>query len=113
MSKSDFQWEFVQCKAILVMYARLRGYKLTDGRGYASEAANAADGGHPSSTHLHRLAQDFNLFINDDRVERYVTGDSVAWQDLGKFWKSLHERARWGGDWGDFNHFSFEWHGVK
>jgi len=109
MSKSDLQWEFVQCQAIFIQYALMRGYKLTEERGSVSEAANAADGGHPNSCHLHKLAKDYNLFVTDD----YITGDHPAWQDLGTFWQSLHPKARWGGDWGDFNHISFEWNGIK
>jgi hypothetical protein len=109
MSKSNLQWEFVQCLALFVGYARMQGYKLTLGRGYASPAANAADGGHDQSCHLERLAQDFNLFVDDV----YIEGDHPAWQDLGQYWCALHPKARWGGDWSDFNHVSFEWQGVR
>lgn len=109
MSKSDLQWKFVQCQALLVQYALLKGYKLTEGRGYASAAANAADGGHEASAHLHRLAKDYNLFVDDV----FITGDHSAWHDLAQYWESLHPLARWGGDWDDFNHFSFEWGGVS
>ncbi len=119
MTKSDLQWEFLQCQALLIQYARLQGYKLTEGRGYASEAANAADGGHKRSTHLHRLAKDFNLFVEG----KLIRGDHPAWQGLGQYWCALHPLARWGGDWDgdgdtepgedDFNHVSFEWQGIK
>jgi hypothetical protein len=109
MKKSDIQWEFVKCQALFVGYAIIRGYKLTEGRGYASAAANAADGGHKRSCHLERLAKDYNLFVGGD----WIRGDHAAWRDLGEFWKGLHPRARWGGDWGDYNHISFEWNRVK
>ena len=109
MAKSDLQWEFLQRVAVLVQHTELLGHKMTMSRGYASEAANAADGGHPESAHLHRLAIDLNLFVNNE----YVTGDHPVWHELGDFWKSLHPEARWGGDWRDYNHFSFEWNGVK
>ena len=110
MSKSNLQWEFLKCLADLILFAAgLHGVKLTMSRGYASEAANAADGGHPESTHLHRLAMDINLFVDDE----YITGDHPTWHKLGDYWESLHEEARWGGRFNDFNHVSFEWRGVK
>jgi len=113
--KSDLQWEFLQCLALLIGYARMNGYKLTMGRGYASPKANEADGGHPNSTHLHRLAIDLNLFVDvdDDGKPDWIEDDHPAWTDLGEYWVWLHTEARWGGSWGDFNHFSFEWQGVK
>ena len=109
MSKSDLQWEFLQALSLFIGYAALKGAKLTMGRGFASEAANAADGGHPESCHLERLAIDLNLFVDGE----YITGDHPVWQDLGAHWKTLHPIARWGGDFNDFNHISFEWNGVK
>ena len=72
-------------------------------------AANAADGGHENSTHLHRLGKDFNLFVDGF----YITGEHEAWTDLSQYWLALHPKARWGGDWSDFNHFSFEWLGIS
>lgn len=113
MSKSDLQWEFLQCLCLLVGYAKMKGYKLTMGRGYASAAANEADGGHPQSTHLHRLGQDFNLFLWDGEEWVWIKEEDMAWHDLGEHWAWLHELARWGGSWGDYNHFSFEWNGIK
>ena len=78
-------------------------------RGYASEAANKADGGHPDSCHLHRLAIDLNLFVDGE----FITGSHEAWDVLGEFWESLHLLARNGRGWNDANHFSFEWNGIK
>lgn len=36
-----------------------------------------------------------------------------AYKAIGEKWESMHPLARWGGRWGDGNHFSFEWRGVK
>ena len=109
MKKSDLQWEFLKCLALLIIYAMKQGYKLTQGRAYASKEANEAVGGHPKSTHLHRLGQDLMLFVDDV----WIQGDHEAWHDLGEHWKTLHPRACWGGDWGDYNHFSFSWNGIR
>ena len=63
-----------------------------------------------NSVHTKKLALD--LF-------RVVDG-SVSWaysdyEKLGRKWTSMHELARWGGDWPrrDAVHFSFEHNGVK
>jgi len=49
-----------------------------------------------------------NLFKDDKFL------DSAAdYIPFGGFWKTLHPAARWGGDFGDADHFSFEYQGVK
>jgi hypothetical protein len=117
VKKSDLQWEFLQCLAKLIEYVNVinddpddHDLKLTMGRGYASKAANAADGGHEKSTHLHRLAMDLNLFVDGELIS---DSDHPLWTELGEYWEGLHELARNGRLWKDANHFSFEWDGVK
>lgn len=109
MKKSDYQAEYLQHLGLLFHFATIKKIKLTQGRGYASKKANDAVGGHPESTHLHRLGQDLMLHVDGE----WIQGDHPVWHILGEFWKALHPKARWGGDWGDYNHFSFEWRGVK
>ncbi len=46
------------------------------------------------SRHLHRLAGDFNIF-----VEGKLTNDPKVIKPMGDFWESLHTDNRWGGDW--------------
>lgn len=60
------------------------------------------------SVHRLRLAQDLNLF--KDGV--YLT-DPDPYKELGQWWKGQHPDARYGGDWNDDDHFSFEYQGVK
>ena len=92
--------------ALLIDHADHLGYELTMGRGYASEAANAADGGHPNSTHLYRLAMDFNLF-KDGKYLR----STESHRPLGEYWESIG--GTWGGRFNDGNHYSLEHNGVK
>lgn len=108
MSLSDKQWRFLKCLAKLIDFADSQGLKLTMGRGYASPAANAADGGHEKSTHLSRLAMDLNLFVDN----KFITGDHPAWHELAELWLSLDPEAAWGGGFNDFNHFSFRHNGI-
>jgi hypothetical protein len=64
--------------------------------------------GHPKSAHKVRLAIDLNIY--KDGVYLTQTEDH---RELGEWWEQQHELARWGGRWGDGNHYSFEHNGVK
>lgn len=117
---SDYQWIFVQNKAKLIEFAARNGFKLTDGEafrtedqqwlymnGYTIEKGKLIDGKKRSTTnksnHLNRLAQDFNVFVNDE-----LTYDPEKIRLLGSYWKKLHVLNRWGGDWmrlSDAGHF--------
>lgn len=96
----------------------MQGYKLTYGDTYRDKRVHGEWGeqkegsySHKNSVHKLRLAVDFNLFVDGAYIEN---GDHPAYQELGKFWKSLHTLARWGYDFpGDANHFSFEYWGAK
>lgn len=51
-----------------------------------------------NSMHLKRCAIDLNIFrvVNGKFQE---LSDPLLWQQIGKYWKSLDEKNRWGGDW--------------
>ena len=60
------------------------------------------------TVHRFGLAQDYDLFKDgqyQDKTEQHKV--------FGEFWEKLHPLARWGGRFGDGNHYSFEWYGVK
>lgn len=61
-----------------------------------------------NSNHRNRLAQDLNLYKDGKWLD-----DAADYLPFGAYWKTLHPLARWGGDFGDADHFSFEWNGVK
>ena len=71
----------------------------------------SATHGHEKSTHRQKLAGHLLLF---DIKTGQLIRDSAAYTPLGKFWKSLHQGNRWGGDFSspDGNHFSMEHQGV-
>jgi hypothetical protein len=54
------------------------------------------------------LAIDLNLFKDSEFLEQ-----SEDHRPLGEWWKKQHPDARWGGDFDDGNHYSFEHEGVK
>jgi len=90
------------------------GYEVAFGetkRSPQQAKANAEAGkGIKNSLHLLGLAVDFDLYIDG----KYQTR-SEAHAPLGEKWKSMHELARWGGDFRkpDGNHYSLERGGVK
>jgi hypothetical protein len=103
---------FVQLVGRLIGWAYLNGFELTFGEAWRTpEQAllNAKHGkGIANSLHIDRLAIDFNLFLDGKFLS-----DSANHKPLGTYWKSLHPLCRWGGDFGDGNHYSMEWGGRK
>ena len=117
MSLSKTQREFVWALSKLINYAYEIGCELTLGDGYRDPRLHGDHGtkkgyGAAKSVHKIRLAQDYNLFVDG----KYITdGGHAKYALLGKYWKTLHPLARWGGDFvtNDSNHFSFEYWGCK
>lgn len=117
MRLSDKQALFVEMEALLIQWASAhrdqtghRIYRLREGRGYASPAANKADKGHPRSNHLRRLAKDY-IFDKWNGVKWVYQTSTKAYEPLGLFWESIG--GAWGGRFNDGNHFSLEHQGVK
>lgn len=106
MGMVNKQARFVQCMAILLIFANNMGYSITFGDAYRSPKVTY---GHPRSCHRSRLAIDLNLF---DSKGRYMTSVN-DYEFLGVFWENLDKQARWGGRFNDANHFSFEHNGVS
>lgn len=106
MTLRQKQSKFMFMLARLILHAETLGYELSMGRGYASAAANDADGGHPNSNHLNRLAMDLNLFKDG----KYLSATSDH-EPLGLYWESIG--GTWGGRFNDGNHYSLEHNGVK
>ncbi len=99
------QVEFSVMVAKLILRANELGYQVTFGDAYRDPRVSY---GHPNSVHRRRLAVDLNLFQNG----KYLTATEDH-RVLGEWWKSQHPLARWGGDFEDGNHYSFEWDGMK
>lgn len=113
------QDHFAGCLAMLIVWARSRGYMVTMGEAWRSPetcALYAAAGkGSRNSLHPLRLATDLCLF---DAHGKQLTEKS-DYQPLGDYWKSLSTpeyRCAWGGDFPrlvDSNHFSMEHNGFR
>ena len=59
-----------------------------------------------NSLHFEGLAIDIDLF--KDGVYLTKTDDHLI---FGQFWESLDDSCRWGGRWGDGNHYSLTYEG--
>lgn len=136
---SQLRMDFTHCVAQLILEAERLGYRCTLGEVTRSDEQavinslgeqgreavarmlynnfprlsaairnNGRSNGIVNSVHSVGLAVDLNLF--KDGVYLTATEDHAV---LGAFWKGLHPLARWGGDFKDGNHYSFEYNGVK
>jgi hypothetical protein len=115
MKLSEKQQRFTRCVGQLIQQAYSLGYGLTFGDAFRDPRVHGPNGTKGSyaaanSVHKIRLAVDLNLFVDGS----YITDSNhVAYKRLGEFWKGLDPDARWGGDFKDGNHFSFEYEGHK
>lgn len=102
----SLQQIFPENIAKLILYAYMKGFKLTLGEGFNAEKV----GHRKNSNHYIKLAQDLSLF--QDNIYLRKTED---YEFLGKFWKRLNPLNRWGGDFlgQDGNHFSMEFEGRQ
>lgn len=112
MTLREKQSLLVRLFADLVLWATAQGYELTFGEAWRPKiTANAYKNqgrGISNSNHLRRLAIDVNLFKDG----KWLT-QTEDHRPLGEYWESLHTLARWGGRFGDGNHYSLEHEGVK
>lgn len=112
MTLREQQAIFSRLAATLILRAYELGYEISLGEAYRSpaEAARqaAAGRGIKNSLHTERLAIDLNLFRDGKWLQ-----NSEDHRPLGEFWEALHPLARWGGRFGDGNHYSLERNGRK
>jgi hypothetical protein len=69
---------------------------------------NGKNNGVLHSVHQLSLAADINLFKDGAYLD-----STEAHRVFGEWWEQQHALARWGGRWGDGNHYSLEFNGVK
>lgn len=138
ISLSSLQRAFARCLASLEAKILADGFEYTLGEGYRtpeqaainsltlldrSRVAQLLEGKYPglaaaigassshgikNSEHTRKLAQDLNLFKGGEFLVK-----PEDYRPFGEWWKTQHPLARFGGDFGDYDHFSFEYQGVK
>ena len=107
MTLRQKQSQFVKLICLLIVKAEELGYELTFGDAHRS-IEEATRLGKKNSVHTIRLAVDFNLF-----KDGVYLSSTKSHEPLGLYWESLSPICRWGGRFGDGNHYSFEHNGVK
>jgi hypothetical protein len=74
----------------------------------AEAIAASVSRGIKNSVHTKKLAQDLNLFKDGEFLTK-----KEDYAPFGEWWKLQHPLARWGGDFDDADHFSFEHEGIR
>lgn len=139
MTLREKQSMFVRLGSRLIVEATARGYELTFGETKRSDEQaiinalgpegreqvaqlveaefpdlaaalrnNGKARGIARSVHCDQLAVDLNLFCDGDYLE-----STAAHQPLGEWWEKQHTLCRWGGRFGDGNHYSLEHEGRR
>ena len=112
MTLSEKQRLFTRHVGDLIRQAFAMGYEavLAEAERPAATAEFYARQGKgiKNSLHTKRLAVDLLLFKDGIYLTR-----SSDYMPLGEWWEGQHDLARWGGRFGDGNHFSFTHGGVR
>lgn len=98
---------FVTLVVKLITKGHQLGYEFTFGDAQRS-IQEATRLGFKNSNHTRRLAIDLNLF-----KDGHYLSSTESHRPLGEYWESLHPMCRWGGKFGDGNHYSLEHNGVR
>lgn len=98
MTLGERQELFSECIAKLILHMYAHGYKVRCGDFYARPRIPLEH--KKDSLHYVKCAADLNLFHLG--TFQKDTGDHAA---FGHYWESLHPNCRWGGRYGDGNHY--------
>ena len=101
MTYGDKRRLFSRLFAELILWAVEQGYEV------AIEDVKAHDGHMRNSLHYLGLAGDLNLYREGKWLSK-----TVDHTPLGNKWQSMHPLCRWGGTFGDGNHYSIT-HGGR
>ncbi|MDD3466639.1 MAG: M15 family metallopeptidase [Campylobacterales bacterium] len=98
MSLVSEQNEFLKDVAKLIEFCAQKGFIITGGELYRTEAQQSiylkeGKSKTSNSMHLKRLAIDLNFFVNGA-----LSYDKTVLSSVGAFWESLNPKNRWGGN---------------
>lgn len=103
---------FADLLVLLILKSKELGFEITLGELFRSpeEAERLANLGVGIKNSLHTvgLAIDVNLFKNGVYLKT-----TKSHLELGEWWEQQHELCRWGGRFGDGNHYSITHGGRK
>jgi hypothetical protein len=98
MTLGEKQELFCELIAKLITYMYSQGYKVRCGDFYAVKRSPLEHA--INSQHYSKLAGDLNLFRDGEWLTK-----TEAHTAFGAFWEAMHPLCRWGGRWGDGNHY--------
>jgi len=119
MTLGQKQRLFAQLMGEFLVWVFANDYEVRFDEAYRTPeqaALNAKKGsGIRNSLHGKHLAMDLPLYLDSslEADEDVYQPGSEAYRPLGEKWESMHPLCRWGGRFGDGNHFSLEHEGVK
>jgi len=113
MTLKEKQFLFGQLMPKLFMYMSLKGFNPVLGYGFRDQKTQnrmveTGASKTKNSNHLRCIAVDIELH---DKEGHYLTSTEDHRQ-FGKWWEALHPMCRWGGPFGDGNHYSLFHDGV-
>jgi len=100
MSLGNERRKFTEASALLILYARYKGWYLA---GDQLKRCRDCKVGDEDSVHKLGLAEDMNLYIDGQYIK-----DSTGHTELHDFWDMLGGAPRIEKD---MNHYSFKWEG--
>jgi len=103
--KTRDRWEFLRCLAALITYASTRDLMViaTDFKRTRETQQHLVETGKSktlNSAHLYWLAIDLAILEPDGITIEWRHRPGDAYEQLGNYWKTLHPRCQWGGDFG-------------
>lgn len=105
---------FVKCLTKLFFWIYfIKEWEITLAEGYIGDSIDKPTEDTPhkrNGNHFKRLALDINLIVQGKML---ILGTEKEWVELGIFWENIHPLCRWGGRFGDSNHLSVEFEGIK
>jgi hypothetical protein len=112
MTTNEKKVEFMRILAAFLGWCFQNDYEVIGSELYRTkeQAEIYAKSGKGILNSIHRMKMAIDLFRYKDGT---VTWDFEDYREMGEKWKTLHPLARWGGDFNDAVHFSFEHEGRK
>jgi len=97
----------------LIDHAHALGFEIRGGDLFRAPSLHGNFGtrkgyGKARSCHKLKLAIDLNLFLKGKFIKK-----TAGHQELGQWWEQQHLLCRWGGRFGDGNHYSLERFGSQ
>ena len=119
MKLGEKQELFMRLLPRLIDKAHELGFEIRGGDLFRDPRVHGKHGvkqgyGHRNSCHKLKIAIDLNLMkvVYPTNGRKLVTS-SEGHRELGHWWEEQHELCRWGGRFGDGNHYSLEHNGNQ